>query len=723
MKASRQEQCLTIKLNQKMKKNIFISAALAFMAFTSCQQEELGGNATGLDGFRVYTEDMTKAVLDGVKVVFEDNDAIDIYADNSETPAVYAYDKANDIFAPTGAEADGAEYTAIFPSRETPSRTFIYISYRQVATLNSFPKNSMYMAGVSNSKEMTLRHLTGLWEIDLLPQYDGQKLVRASLTMNGGQKINGNFEVDFTDNSLTYIDGGNSNILLADIAYVMTAGVPVKLYFALPEGKYDGGFTFTATSTDGTTMDVTSPSTINIVRGQITKVKNDVTYRLFAGGTGTEEDPYILKSAQHWANMAATASKNSNWDGVYFQLGSDINFANKAVTPINTFKGTVDGKGYTLSNAKIGDGTASHQAFFPMLAGTIKNINFDNITVRASDPTATNGAPTSAAVIAAGNNSNAFILENCHVKNSSVVSGNEGDANGAYAGGLVGRCNNAAVIIKDCSVTNTSVTAISENCGGLVGHCGKGSIENSVSSGNTIYAKIKYAGGVVGILSEGTIINCISENNTIKVYKTVAGGVAADIQNVNAKIINVLSEGNKLISETHQNLPYLGLLVGTTGNNNYSTALIANCIVLSGSAEYVFDVTKDSRYTNAGCVGIALGYNSYTVQNSIINQNLRSSFDKVWNAQYRDAIGVKNNASTKGSEAGAQGNFTRNLEGPLTNGTALNMLNTWVDANKGTYLNLKTWVAREGSKTYPELVLASTATPSVEPLNVVESQY
>ena len=162
-----------------MKKNTFISSALAFMALTSCQQEKLDGNTTELDGFRVRTEEMTKAVLDGVKVVFEDNDAIDIYPDDKETPSVYAYSQANDIFVATGTEAEGAEYTAIFPSRETPSRTSIYISNRQVATVNSFPKNSMYMAGVSNSKEMTLKHLTGLWEIDLLPQYDGQKLVRA----------------------------------------------------------------------------------------------------------------------------------------------------------------------------------------------------------------------------------------------------------------------------------------------------------------------------------------------------------------------------------------------------------------------------------------------------------------------------------------------------------------------------------------------------------------
>ena len=47
-----------------MKKNIFISAALAMVAFTACQQEKLGGDDTTVDGFRVYAED-TKATLNG----------------------------------------------------------------------------------------------------------------------------------------------------------------------------------------------------------------------------------------------------------------------------------------------------------------------------------------------------------------------------------------------------------------------------------------------------------------------------------------------------------------------------------------------------------------------------------------------------------------------------------------------------------------------------------
>ena len=711
-----------------MKKNLFISSALAFMVLTSCQQEELGGSSVALDGFRVHTEDMSKAVLDGVNVVFEQDDLIDIYADGAEAPAVYKYDSANNLFLATSQEVDGAEYKAVFPSMETSTPSTIYISNRQVATLNSFPKNSMYMAGVSNSKEMTLRHLTGLWEIDLLPQYDGQKLVRASLAVNGDKMINGNFEINWDDYSLTYVDGGNRSILLADIAYVMTAGEPVKLFFALPAGKYEDGFTFTATMTDGTTMEVVSPSTITIARGQITKVKNDVAYRLFAGGTGTEADPYILKSAQHWANMAATASKNSNWNGVYFQLGSDINFANKDVTPVNTFKGTVDGKGYTLSNAKIGDGTASHQAFFPMLAGTIKNINFDNITVTGGKAS---GAASSAAVICAGNNNAAFTIENCHVSNSTIISGPEEGANGgSYAAGLVGRCNNADVIIKNCSVTNSTIKATCANAAGVIGHLGNGKLDGVLSRKNNISVETaNIVGGVVGGMGGGTLINIVSMNNVCSVKTVSCGGIVGVCTSNDAKIINVLSDGNTVKSNKNAALLYLGLIMGTNGTA-YTTSL-ANSLVLTGTAEYVF--TPSDTYNFAGGIGIALGYGSATVESGYYFQNYRTRFDLAYSEDavkagynskgYRFAIGVKQNKGTQESKGGTDGNFTVSKEAALTDGTVLTALNAWVDENKDTYPTLKSWTARTSGKAFPELVLASTATPSVEPLNVVESQY
>ncbi|MBE6216078.1 MAG: hypothetical protein E7123_07620 [Bacteroidales bacterium] len=720
-----------------MKKNILISAALACVAFSSCQQENLGGNGAELDGFRVHTEDMTKAVLDGVKVVFEDADAIDIYADAAETPAVYSYNKANDLFVATGTEAEGEEYTAIFPSTATnPSRSTIYISNRQVATVNSFPKNSMYMAGVSNSKEMTLKHLTGLWEIDLLPQYDGQKLVRASLTMNGGQKINGNFEVDFTDNSLTYIDGGNSSILLAEIAYVMTAGVPVKLYFALPEGKYEGGFTFTATMTDGTTMEVTSPSTINIARGQITKVKNDVAYRLFASGTGTESDPYVIKGIYHWNNMVRKINTDAtNYASAYYKVESDIDFANEAVTPIKNFSGVIDGGNYTLKNAKIGDGTASHQAFFYMLNGTVKNLKFDNITVTGGNASS---AASSAAVITAGNSSVAFTIENCHVSNSTIVSGpQDGENGGSYAAGLVGRCNNADAIIRNCSVTNSTIKSIWANAGGVVGYVGNGLVDGILSSNNTVTAEnSSFAGGVVAGMGGGTLINIVSKDNVCSVKTTSCGGVVGVCSSNDAKIINVLSDGNTVKSMSNQNIPCLGLILGTDGSTK--TTLLANGLVLSGLASYVFtptinetDPSKSKLY--AGCIGIVMGYPAATIDNCFYNRNYRSKFDTDFTeaAQsanelnyYRMAIGQKRNIITNASWAGYDdANTTAYLDAPLTDGTCLQQLNAWVDANKATYPSLKSWAARTSGKTYPEIVLEETATSGVNSLNIVESNY
>ena len=719
-----------------MKKNTFISSALAFMALTSCQQEKLDGNTTELDGFRVRTEEMTKAVLDGVKVVFEDNDAIDIYPDGKDTPSVYAYSQANDIFVATGTEAEGAEYTAIFPAQTNKSRSIINIPWKQFATVNSFPKNAMYMAGTSTSKELMLKHLVGLWEIDLLPQYDRQKLVRADLTMNGGQKINGNFEINWSDNTIVYVDEGRSAILLSGIDYVMTAGEPVKLYFALPEGKYEGGFTFTATMTDGTIMDVTSPSTINIARGQITKVKNDVPYRLFASGTGTENDPYVIKSANHWKNMVTKVNKDAkNYASAYYKLEANIDFKNEVIDSIHVFKGVLDGGNKTLKNAKIGDGTASHQAFFYMLNGTVKNLKFDNITVTGGNAT---GSTSSAAVITAGNSSVAFTIENCHVSNSTIVSGpQDGENGGSYAAGLVGRCNNADAIIRNCSVTNSTIKSTWANAGGVVGYVGNGLMDGILSSNNTVTAEnSSLAGGVVAGMGGGTLINIVSKDNVCSVKTTSCGGVVGVCSSNDAKIINVLSDGNTVKSMSNQNIPCLGLILGTDGGTK--TTLLANGLVLSGLASYVFTPTIDETDPSksklyAGCIGIVMGYPAATIDNCFYNRNYRSKFDTDFTeaAQsanelnyYRMAIGQKRNIITNASWAGYDDdNTTPYLDAPLTDGTCLQQLNTWVEANKTTYPSLKSWAARTSGKTYPEIVLKETATSGVNALNIVESNY
>lgn len=722
MKASRQGQCLTIKLNQKMKKNIFISAALAIVAFTACQQEKLNGDDTTVDGFRVYAEE-TKASLDGCKVVFEEGDKIDIYADNAEVPEIYSYNASDDMFVTTGNEAEGAKYSVIYPAQEPKSRTTINIPRRQKpVVVNGHRQTCLYMAGTSTSKEVSLKHLVGLWEIDLLPLYDGQKITNAKLTFTKKHRVNGNFAINWEDYSLNYVDGGDGYEIWAnEINYTMTEGEPLKIYFALPSGQYDGGFEFVAIMDDGTRMVKQSPATIDIVRGQITKVKNDVNYTLFASGSGTETDPYILKTVDHWNNMVAKVNKEEKqYQEAYYQLDADtdIDFNNKSVTPISAFKGVLDGNGRTVKNAKIGDGKTSHQAFFYLLNGTVKNLKFDNITVNAGG--SATGQNSSAAVIAAGDSSLSCTIENCHVTNSNVTSAGEG----SNAAGIVARCNHSEVRIIGCSVTNSTISAGKENVGGIVGYSGKGTIDNVQSSNNTLTGDSR-VGGVVGTHSGATLLNAVSTNNSSSVVTASCGGVIGICNSDAAKIINIFSDGNSVTCNTHTNASYLGLIMG--GTNSKKNYYIANTLTLKGTVKYVFDSEKSDK-PYAGGIGIAIGYapGSNTITSSYYFDAYKSLYDAKFYAErntatsttegLRFAVGV-----IDGKSAGNDKTFVAKSESELTDDTVLNLLNTWVTENKATYPTLKSWAA--GEDDFPILILSETSSPDANSLNVVESNY
>ena len=439
-------------------------------------------------------------------------------------------------------------------------------------------------------------------------------------------------------------------------------------------------------------------------------------------GKGTETSPYMIYSAQDWKDFADNVSVNeaiSGYSGKYLEVASDIDFENTFVKPagvsaLMSFKGTLDGKNFTLKNAKIGDGTKSHQAFFYLLNGTVKNLKFDNITVTGGNA---NSAASSAAVLTAGQSTVAFTIENCHITNSSVISGPEqGTAGGSYAGGFAGRTNNASVAIRNCSISNSTITASNENAGGIVGLLGAGIIDDAKSTGNTIKTENKgVAGGVVGFLSgSATIINISSSDNTCIVKNPASGGAGGVVGNCNSndvKMINIYSAANTLKVTDHSFVMYLGGVLG--GNGTVYSALLANCFVQSGSVEYVYTPASDKPY--AACVGIIAGYPNITWDNCIYNQTYRDKFDPQFTNiakddaeaknSYRHAVGQKRNVITNASWAGVDkvGDVTCTMYASekLTDGTALDQLNAWVEDHKSIYPSLKTWKADDNG--YPGL--------------------
>lgn len=435
-------------------------------------------------------------------------------------------------------------------------------------------------------------------------------------------------------------------------------------------------------------------------------------------GKGTESAPYKIYTAADWNDFSDLVTNNEGKAGYqdkFLELAADIDFENTYVKPAGksaqmSFKGTLDGKDHILKNAKIGDGTASHQAFFYLLSGTVKNLKFDNITVTGGNAT---GAASSAAVLTAGNSNVEFIIENCHVSNSTIVSGPQEDEDGgSYAAGLVGRCNNADAIIRNCSVTQSTINSAWANAGGVVGYVGNGLLDGILSSNNTVTAENSgLVGGVLAGMGGGTLINIVSKNNICSVKTVSCGGVIGVCTSNDAKIINVFSDGNTVKSKTHANLLYLALIMGTDGKAY--TTLLANSLVLTGTAEYVFtpSTSGNKSYNFAGGIGIALGYGSATVESGYYFQNYRTRFDLAYSVDavaagysskgYRFAIGVKQNIGTQESKGGTDGAFVVSKEAQLKDGTVLNALNAWVEANKATYPSLKTWTADENG--YPKL--------------------
>ena len=439
-------------------------------------------------------------------------------------------------------------------------------------------------------------------------------------------------------------------------------------------------------------------------------------------GKGTETEPYKIYTAADWNDFSDLVTNNEGKAGYqdkFIEVAADIDFENTYVKPAGksaqmSFKGTLDGKDHTLKNAKIGDGTASHQAFFYLLNGTVKNIKFDNITVTGGNA---NSAASSAAVLTAGNSSVAFVIENCHITNSTIISGPEqGTAGGSYAGGFVGRCNNSAVVIKNCSISNSTITASNENAGGIVALIGAGIIDDAMSKGNTIKTETKgVAGGVVGFITgSATIINISSQNNICIANNPSSGGAGGVVGNCNsndAKMINIYSAGNQMKTLVHSSVMYLAGVLG--GNGTVYSALLANCFVESGSVEYVYTPTTDKPY--AACVGIIAGYPNITWDNCIYNQTLRNRYDVQFTSAaqndieaqsyYRYAVGQKRNIITNASWAGVDkvSNVTCSTyaSAGLTDGTALNQLNDWVETNKTEYPSLKTWTTDENG--YPKL--------------------
>lgn len=266
--------------------------------------------------------------------------------------------------------------------------------------------------------------------------------------------------------------------------------------------------------------------------------------------TGDAQE-YTLTTAEQLRGFSQLANEGNNFEGVTIKLGADIDLSGQSWTPINYFKGTFDGNGYSISNLNIEATLNSdypRSGFFTRVEGTVDSpVQIRNVTIRNGEITVNNtvssqwGGTTGGTGLLVGYGAN-VLLSNCRIE-GGYVSVTQDKANSSNAGGLIGNLTGGT--IENCEVSGVEVEAINSWKAGLV--CGqvygnrKGlpcKIVNVRAQGQA--TSVNHAGGIVGYCyddyntEEGTIENVIVEEGSVISSSGQAGGIAG-YDNLNIK--------------------------------------------------------------------------------------------------------------------------------------------------------------------------------------------
>ena len=236
----------------------------------------------------------------------------------------------------------------------------------------------------------------------------------------------------------------------------------------------------------------------------------------FAGGTGTEQDPYQIATAEQLAKLSKDVSEGTNYQGTYFVLTENINLSSHRWVPIGIYKwestrttttknfqGFIDGNNKTISGLIVDERTDKYSAGF---FGNIRNI--DGGTVGAKDLTISSaniyanedGLEQLYAGILAGyaltNPDKQIVFENISVSGTVVVERTVGNNN---VGGMIGY--GTRVKATNCNAEKISVTGAS-NSGGFIGN-DSGSVFTNCKATGTVSGAWGL-GGFVGYTSTAT---------------------------------------------------------------------------------------------------------------------------------------------------------------------------------------------------------------------------
>ena len=361
----------------------------------------------------------------------------------------------------------------------------------------------------------------------------------------------------------------------------------------------------------------------------------------FAGGDGSEHDPYLISTPQQLAQIALDTAQDIDYHNIYFRQTNDIDIGGLQWNPIGAsateeFMGHFDGNNKVIQNLTIGTSEVPSELEEVGLFGyvsnaQIHNVNIENASIVSSLPDYYGEIGVLAGEV------NSTLIHHC----STAGTLGSSSYSGSYVGGLVGKIDSYSKGIVACS-SDVSISVGSSylgDVGGLVGeaYC---PIIGSWATGNV--SGYGYLGGLAGN-STDDIIDCYSTGSVSGSYN--GGGLVGYLD---GSIINSYTTG------TIYGYYYAGGLVGF---NNYYAAVKNSFATGNVSAGY-------SGGSAGGLIGSCCGsvQNSYAAGQVTHGQGLldylytsggASAEDCYWNASLNATGGAGTGKTTGEMQATA----------------------------------------------------------------------
>lgn len=241
-----------------------------------------------------------------------------------------------------------------------------------------------------------------------------------------------------------------------------------------------------------------------------------------------------LSTPAELALIAKQVNEGTNtFAGKTITLTDDLDLGNVAWTPIglnsdspNRFAGTFDGQGHTISNLNVSYTEPVYQSaglFGSLNQGTIKNVVVEHasVTLQSGGSSSDNGAGIIAGAIYPSG-----LIDNCTVKDATIVSNRYA---GAMAGYAYGSMTNNTVDGLTINLNLGNDLTTNDKAGGIVGYMGEGSYKltgNKVTNANITASR--NIGGIGGCTNGGVTVSGNSVSDSFLYWTSTLGNSNAN---------------------------------------------------------------------------------------------------------------------------------------------------------------------------------------------------